>query len=92
MSIGNEQHTNDIFKQKFEDFNIEPSPQVWSNIKDSIAREKRNKIIIISTVSIAASLLLLLLPQVFSLWLLLLCLLLFNSKNFSYNQFFPSGV
>lgn len=66
MSEENKQNTNDIFKQKFEDFNIEPSPQLWTNIENSLIHRKRNKLIIISTISVAASLLILLIPNWFS--------------------------
>lgn len=65
MSKGNTQHTDDIFKQKFEEFNIEPSKELWDNIEKSMAREKRKKILIISSIGIAASLLLLLIPSWF---------------------------
>lgn len=58
-------HTNDIFKNKFKDFNIEPAPAVWDNIESSMLSSRRKKIILTPLIGIAASLVLLAIPTWF---------------------------
>lgn len=55
-------HTDDIFKDKFKDFNIEPAPAIWDNIESSVAASRRKKLILTPIIGIAASLLILAIP------------------------------
>ncbi len=59
-------YTDDIFKDKLKDFNIEPPLAVWDNIERGMLARKRKRFIIAPIVGIAASLFILIIPA----WLL----------------------